>query len=70
MSIRSQQSTADNRASWHSGRIAGAVSPYERLRHALEWVMAEVRARPKTDVPGVVDEITRVARTLNERSRP
>lgn len=70
MSIKSLRAAADNRTAWNVARIAGAESPYERLRHALEWVMSEARAMPRADVDGVVETITRVARDLNERSRP
>ena len=70
MSIRSLTRAADNRAAANTSTIARAVSPYERLRHALEWVMAEARAMDRADVPAVVDRITRVARDLNEGSRP
>lgn len=70
MSVKSLRSAADNRAAANSAKVARAVSPYERLRHALEWVMAEARAMDRGDVPAVVDRITRVARDLNEGSRP
>lgn len=70
MSVKSLRAAAANRTTWSVGRIADAESPYERLRHALEWVMSEARAMPRADVDGVVKEVTRVARDLNERSRP
>jgi len=70
MSVQSLRRSAANRATANSTKIAAAVSPYERLRHALEWVMAEARSMDRDDVPAVVDRITRVARDLNERSRP
>ncbi|MEU7170280.1 hypothetical protein ABZ949_02165 [Micromonospora tulbaghiae] len=70
MSAKSLTRKATNRADTNTGRIAAAVSPYERLRHALEWVMSEARALNRDDVNAVVDEITRVALNLNERSRP
>lgn len=70
MSVKSLRAAADNRTTWSVGRIAAAESPYERLRHALEWVMSEARAMRRADVDGVVEAITRVARDLNEKSRP
>ncbi len=70
MSTKSLARRAANRAATNTGRITTAVSPYERLRHALEWVMSEARALDRDDVNAVVDEITRVALNLNERSRP
>lgn len=70
MSVQSLRRSADNRATANSTKVAAAVSPFERLRHALEWVMAEARAMDRADVPAVVDRISGVARELNERSRP
>ncbi|MEV1315407.1 hypothetical protein AB0J14_04900 [Micromonospora arborensis] len=70
MSVKSLNRAATNRSTVHSGRVAAATSPYERLRHALEWVMAEARAMDRAEVPAVVDRISGVARDLNERSRP
>ncbi len=70
MSVQSLRRSADNRAATHSARVTRAVSPYERLRHALEWVMAEARAMDRADVPALVDRISGVAREVNERSRP
>ncbi len=70
MSVKALNRAATNRATTHSTKIARAVSPYERLRHALEWVMAEARAMPRADVPALADRISGVARELNERSRP
>jgi hypothetical protein len=70
MSVRSLNRAATNRAAASSSKIARAMSPYERLRHALESVMAEARAMNRDDVPALVDRISGVARELNERSRP
>ncbi|WP_433460669.1 hypothetical protein [Micromonospora sp. CA-248212] len=70
MSVRALNRAADNRATANTLKIARAVSPYERLRHALEWVMAEARAMNRDDVPALADRISGVARELNERSRP
>lgn len=70
MSIKKLRARADHRAATNRGRIHAATSPYEQLRHALEWVMSEARAADRGDVPPLVDRICGVARDLNERSRP
>jgi hypothetical protein len=70
MSVKSLRAAAANRASYHSGSVAAEKSPYARLRRALEWVMAEARAVGRDDVDKITETVTRVARDLNERSRP
>lgn len=70
MSVKSLRKRADNRSTANRSKINTAVSPYEQLRHALEWVMSEARAMPPAQVPTVVDRVVRVANELNERNRP
>lgn len=70
MSVKSLRAKAAHRAATATGRINAAVSQFEKLRHALEWVMSEARAAGPAAAPDVVERITRVARDLNERSRP
>ncbi|MEU7978278.1 hypothetical protein AB0B63_07070 [Micromonospora sp. NPDC049081] len=70
MSVKSLRRKAEHRAATAMGRINAAASPYEQLRHALEWVMSETRAAGRAAAPAVVESISRVARDLNERSRP
>lgn len=70
MSVKSQRRSAANRAAHNQAQINAQTSPLAALRRALEWVMSEARELDRADVPAVTARITRVARELNERSRP
>ncbi|MFI2663310.1 hypothetical protein [Micromonospora carbonacea] len=70
MSVKSLRTKASNRAATAQARINSTASPYEKLRHALEWVMSEARAAGRDTAQDTVATITKVARELNERSRP
>lgn len=69
MSIASQVRAADNRRAYHENRITAERSPRAKLRHAVEWVVAEARHMDTADVDELTDEIRDVARLLNGRSR-
>ncbi|MEU0078495.1 hypothetical protein ABZY58_11415 [Micromonospora tulbaghiae] len=70
MSVKSMRQAADNRAAHNQAQINAQTSPLAALRRALEWVMSEARSMSPADVPAVTTRITRVARDMNERSRP
>ncbi|MCW6003831.1 hypothetical protein K1W54_04440 [Micromonospora sp. CPCC 205371] len=69
MPVVSEVRAADNRRRWHESRIANEQSPRVKLRHAVEWVVAEARHMDGVDVEALAGEIRDVARLLNERSR-
>jgi len=70
MSAKAQVKSAENRAAYHLGRIAAEVSPRAKARMAAEWQMAETRRLEGDALDAAVVEMTRVAREMNERSRP